>query len=136
MSSYFRAFSILALKVKLVKEDEFEKGRRRILNFGHTLGHAIEKQYDFMHGEAVAIGMVFAGKLSAQMLQFKTTDKLIKLIDQYGLPTTAGYNKQKVFDVLLSDKKREGEQVNFILLERIGKAISKKLPLREIYKLI
>ena len=124
------------LKVKLVKEDEFEKGRRRILNFGHTLGHAIEKQYDFMHGEAVAIGMVFAGKLSAQMLQFKTTDKLIKLIDQYGLPTTAGYNKQKVFDVLLSDKKREGEQVNFILLERIGKAISKKLPLREIYKLI
>ena len=71
-----------------------------------------------------------------EMLQFKTTDKLIKLIDQYGLPTTAGYNKQKVFDVLLSDKKREGEQVNFILLERIGKAISKKLPLREIYKLI
>ncbi len=125
-----------AIKAKVVKEDEFERDRRRLLNFGHTLGHAVEKQYELMHGEAVAIGMVFAAKLSAEMLKFKGTDKLVQLIDKYGLPTTAGYNKQKVFDVLVSDKKREGEQMNFILLEKVGKAVIKKLPLQEIYKLI
>jgi 3-dehydroquinate synthase len=124
------------LKSKVVKEDEFEKDRRRLLNFGHTLGHAVEKQYELMHGEAVAIGMAFAAKLSAEMLHFKSADKLLKLIDAYGLPVTAGYNKQKVFDVLVSDKKREGEQMNFILLEKIGKAVVKKIPLQEIYKLI
>lgn len=125
-----------AIKAKVVKEDEFEKDKRRLLNFGHTLGHAVENQYELMHGEAVAIGMAFATKLSAELLKFKSADKLIQLIDQYGLPTTAGYNKQKVFDVLVSDKKREGEQMNFILLERLGKAVVKKIPLPEIYKLI
>jgi 3-dehydroquinate synthase len=124
------------LKTKVVKEDEFEKDKRRLLNFGHTLGHAVEKQYQLMHGEAVAIGMAFAGKLSAEMLAFKSADKLLKIIDQYGLPVTAGYNKQKVFDVLISDKKREGEQMNFILLEKIGKAIIKKISLQDIYKAI
>ena len=47
---------------------------------------------------------------------------------------TAGYNKQKVFDILVSDKKREGEQMNFVLLEKIGKAVVKKIPLQEIFK--
>ncbi|NTS43359.1 3-dehydroquinate synthase [Flavisolibacter sp. BT320] len=122
------------LKAKVVKEDEFEKDRRRLLNFGHTLGHAVEKQYALMHGEAVAIGMAFASKLSAEAAQFKANDKLIGVIDQYGLPITAGYNKQKVFDVLVSDKKREGEQMNFVLLEKIGKAIVKKIPLQELFK--
>ena len=124
------------LKTKVVKEDEFEKGKRRLLNFGHTLGHALEKQYELMHGEAVAIGMAFASKLSAEMLGFRGTDKVIKLIDKYGLPMTAGYNKQKVFDVLVIDKKREGELLNFILLEKIGKAVIQKITLQEIYKAI
>jgi 3-dehydroquinate synthase len=125
-----------ALKANVVKEDEFEKDKRRLLNFGHTLGHAVEKQYELMHGEAVAIGMAFAAQLSAEMLGFKGRDKLIQLIDRYGLPVTAGYDKQKVFDVLVSDKKREGEQMNFILLQKIGKAVVKKIPLQEIFKLI
>jgi 3-dehydroquinate synthase len=124
------------LKTAVVKEDEFESGKRKLLNFGHTLGHALEKQYELMHGEAVAIGMAFAAKLSADLLKFKNPDKVIKLIDQYELPITSGYNKQKVIDLLLSDKKREGEQMNFILLERIGKAVIKKITLTEIYKLI
>jgi 3-dehydroquinate synthase len=125
-----------ALKAKVVKEDEFEKDKRRLLNFGHTLGHAVEKQYELMHGEAVAVGMAFAATLSAEMLKFKAREKLIALIDKYGLPATVKYDKQKVFDVLVSDKKREGEQINFILLERIGKAVIKKIPLQEIYKLM
>lgn len=124
------------LKAGVVKEDEFESGRRRLLNFGHTLGHAVEKQYGLMHGEAVAVGMAFAARLSEQLLDFKSADKVVSLVDHFGLPVTAGYHKQKVFDVLISDKKREGEMMNFILLEKIGRAVVKKIPLPEIYKLI
>lgn len=124
------------LKTKVVKEDEFEKDKRRQLNFGHTLGHALEKEYELMHGEAVAIGMVFAAKLSADLLHFNQAGKLVKLIGQYGLPTASRYDKQKAFDLLLSDKKREGEQINFVLLEKIGKATIKKIGLQEIYKFI
>jgi 3-dehydroquinate synthetase len=80
--------------------------------------------------------MAFAARLSAEMLKFKSKDRLLSLIEQYGLPVTASYDKQKVFDVLVSDKKREGEQMNLILLEKIGKALSKKIPLQEIYKLM
>lgn len=124
------------LKAKVVKEDEFESGRRRLLNFGHTLGHAVEKQYELMHGEAVAIGMAFAAALSGRLLHFKGAEKVVALINRYGLPVTAAYDRQKVFDVLVSDKKREGEWMNFVLLEKIGKAVIKKIPLQEIYKLI
>src|SRR5918993_1290542 len=77
------------LKAGVVKEDEFEKDKRRLLNFGHTLGHAVEKQYELMHGEAIAIGMAFAARLSVDMLHFKSAERLLKLIDQYGLPITA-----------------------------------------------
>ena len=124
------------LKAKVVKEDEFEKGRRRLLNFGHTLGHALEKQYELMHGEAVAVGMAFAAKLSADLLGFKGADKLVKLIGHYQLPASTQYDKEKAFHLLVSDKKREGEQINFILLEKLGKAVSKKISLSEIYKAI
>ncbi len=124
------------LKAKVVKEDEFEKGRRRLLNFGHTLGHALEKQYELMHGEAVAVGMAFAAKLSRDLLGFKSVEKLVNLIDQYHLPVSTHYDKEKAFHLLVSDKKREGEQINFILLERLGKAVSKKISLPEIYKAI
>lgn len=125
-----------AIKAKVVKEDEFEQHKRRLLNFGHTLGHAVEKQYELMHGEAVAVGMVFAARLSLQLLKFKGAERLLQLIDKYGLPTKAAYNRDKVFELMVSDKKREGEQMNFVLLERLGKAVIKKIPLQEIYKFI
>ncbi|MDB5205328.1 MAG: aroB [Flavisolibacter sp.] len=124
------------LKAKVVKEDEFEKGRRRLLNFGHTLGHALEKQCELMHGEAVAIGMAFAAKLSGDLIGFKGADRLVRLIEQYHLPVSTHYDKEKAFHLLVSDKKKEGEQINFILLEKLGKAVSKKISLPEIYKAI
>ncbi len=124
------------LKTKIVQQDEFEKNERRLLNFGHTLGHALEKIYEFSHGEAVSIGMAFACKLSENFLKFKGSPKVISLLDKYELPVSAGYNKKKVFEVLTSDKKREGDQLNFILLEKIGKAVIKKLPLDKIYTYI
>ncbi len=122
------------LKTALVQEDEFEKDKRRLLNFGHTLGHALEKEYEVPHGEAVAIGMCFAARLSEKYAGFKQANRLLSLIDKYKLPLSAGYNKKKIFEVLLNDKKRDGDQMNFVLLNKIGKGLVKKIPLEQLYK--
>jgi 3-dehydroquinate synthase len=116
------------LKLRLVKKDEFEKGPRMALNFGHTIGHALENQYELSHGEAIAIGMAFAANLSARLIGFKGSGRVIKLLERYGLPTYARYNKKKVINVLRADKKRQNKEINFILLESVGKAVISKIP--------
>jgi 3-dehydroquinate synthase len=122
------------LKSKVVQIDEFEKNERRKLNFGHTLAHAIETPYNLLHGEAVSIGMVFASQLSQHLVGFKGHERLVKVIEQYSLPTSLKFDKQKAFDVLRSDKKKEADFMNFVLLEKIGKARIEKIPLRELNK--
>ena len=124
------------LKIKVVQNDEFEKGERKLLNFGHTLGHALENQYELSHGEAVAIGMTYASNISKQLVGFKQTDIVVKTLQQYGLPTYASFNKQKVFDVLKMDKKRERKDINFILVEKIGKGIIQSIPLNQLEEII
>jgi 3-dehydroquinate synthase len=88
------------IKTKVVQEDEFEKADRKLLNFGHTLGHAIENNYQFMHGHAVSIGMVAAAKISEEINNFYSVDKerLTKLIEQYNLPATFSFDKAKAFE--------------------------------------
>jgi 3-dehydroquinate synthase len=124
------------LKLKVVQSDEFEKDERRLLNFGHTLGHALENQYKLMHGEAVAIGMAYAAKLSEKITGFKNTDTLLETLEMYGLPAQIKFNKAKVFEVLKMDKKRERKDINYILLEKMGKGIVHLLSLREIEEFI
>lgn len=121
------------LKCSVVQEDEFEKSLRRLLNFGHTLAHAIETPYQLPHGHAVAIGMVFAAKLSEERIQFKGTERLQQLIAQYGLPTHLNYHREQTFSLLTSDKKKEGAEMNFVLLEKLGKAVIQKIELKTIY---
>src|SRR6476620_1065016 len=110
------------LKSKVVQEDEFETSVRRLLNFGHTIGHAIETNNKLSHGHAVAIGMVEASKLSATLKKFKDASRLTALIDRYGLPTEAYYDKIQAIGMLRMDKKKVSSSMNFVLLERIGKA--------------
>jgi 3-dehydroquinate synthase len=124
------------LKIKVVQGDEFEKGERKLLNFGHTLGHALEKKYNLMHGEAVAIGMAMAAGLSEKIVSFKQTSRLLSLLEKYELPTSADYSKKKIFEILISDKKRDGNSINFILLEKIGKAAIRKISFDQLYKLL
>ena len=124
------------IKAKVVQKDEFEKNERRLLNFGHTLGHALENQYDLMHGQAVSIGMTYACHISEQLTGFKQTDKVVRMLEQYGLPTYMSFNKQKVFDVLKMDKKRERKEMNYVLLEKIGKSVVKSIPLTQLEKII
>jgi 3-dehydroquinate synthase len=122
------------LKTKVVQQDEFEQNQRKLLNFGHTLGHAIENQYQLMHGEAVAIGMCFAARISEELLGFKGSERLVRVIDRYGLPVQADYDKDRVMEVLSSDKKKENDAINFILLQRIGKGVIEKVKLKQLYK--
>ena len=124
------------LKTKVVQKDEFEKGERRLLNFGHTLGHALETQYDLLHGQAISIGMTCACHFSEQLTGFKQTERVANLLSKYNLPTYASFNKQKVFEVLKMDKKRERKEMNYVLLEKIGKGVMKTISLKELEKII
>lgn len=124
------------IKSKVVQKDEFEKGERRLLNFGHTLGHALETQYELLHGQAVSIGMTYACHISEQLTGFKQTERVVTLLQKYNLPTYASFDKQKVFDVLKMDKKREQKQMNYVLLQKIGKGVVKSISLKQLEKVI
>ena len=119
-----------------MQQDEFEKGERRLLNFGHTLGHALENQYELSHGQAVAIGMTYASVISEKIIGFKDADRVAGLIAKYNLPTFAAFNKQKVFEVLKMDKKRERKEMNYVLLEKIGKGLVKSISLKQLENII
>ncbi|HEY6064169.1 MAG TPA: 3-dehydroquinate synthase [Chitinophagaceae bacterium] len=124
------------IKTKVVQKDEFEKGERRLLNFGHTIGHALETQYELLHGQAISIGMTYACHISEQLTGFKQKSKVINVLEKYNLPTYASFSKQKVFDVLKMDKKRERKEMNYVLLEKIGKGVVRSISLRQLEKII
>jgi 3-dehydroquinate synthase len=124
------------IKTKVVQNDEFEKGERRLLNFGHTLGHALENQYDLSHGKAISIGMTYASMISQKILGFKETDRVASLLLKYNLPTFADFDKQKVFEVLKMDKKREKDEINYVMLEKIGKGVVRSIPLNQLQEII
>ncbi len=121
-------------KNKVVAADEHEKGERKLLNFGHTAAHAIENLYDLPHGQAVAIGMMVAMRLSEEVLGMdqQHTTQLRAMLQQYGLPVTYDIDVAKAMDILKMDKKRAGEMIDYILLEDIGKAVIRQLPFRTI----
>ena len=120
----------VAIKMDIVTHDELDKADRQLLNFGHTIGHAIEKLMNIPHGHAVSIGMVSACTLSEKVanLHFDEAAKIVKLLARYQLPVDIETDIDRVFDVLKKDKKRTGDQINFVFLERIGNAYAKKIP--------
>ncbi len=124
------------IKTKVVQKDEFEKGERRLLNFGHTIGHALETQYELLHGQAISIGMTYACHISEQLTGFKQTERVVTVLEKYNLPTYATFDKQKIFDVLKMDKKRERKEMNYVLLEKIGKGVVKSISLKQLEKII
>lgn len=120
------------LKMKVVEEDEFETGIRKILNFGHTLGHAIENVYELPHGHAVSIGMAFAAKVSAKLNGFKQADDAIALLKKYHLPVYLDFNIKTALANMQKDKKKSGDAIHYVLLEEIGRATVKRLNIFEI----
>lgn len=124
------------IKTKVVLNDEFEKGERRLLNFGHTLGHALENQYELSHGQAISIGMTYASIISEKIVVFKEASRVASLLSKYDLPTFADFDKQKVFEVLKMDKKREKKEMNYVMLEKIGKGVVKSIQLNQLESII
>lgn len=120
------------IKTKVVLQDETEKGDRKLLNFGHTLGHAIENQYALSHGEAISIGMTYAALLSEQMLGFTGANALINLLMKYGLPTRATFDWKAVTDVLVKDKKNSSKGMQYILLQKIGRGVVEPIPVQDL----
>jgi 3-dehydroquinate synthetase len=124
------------IKSTVVEGDEFEKGERRLLNFGHTLGHAIENMYKLSHGQAISIGMVAACKISAQLTGFKDTERVSKVLQQYGLLVDFKYNRVKAFAILKMDKKREKAAMNYVLLDKVGKGVVHTIPMTQLETII
>jgi 3-dehydroquinate synthase len=126
-------------KATIVASDTRESGLRKILNYGHTAGHALEASSgygNFLHGEAVAIGMVAAGRLSQALagLSAAEAQRLERLLARAGLPTAmpAGWRGEEFLRALRLDKKRTGDEVEFVLLDRLGHALTRKLSFAEI----
>jgi len=126
----------VAIKSAVVEKDEFEHGERRLLNFGHTLGHAIENLYELSHGQAISIGMVAACMISEEFTAFKETDRVMAVLKKYGLPTLAEFNPREVMAVLRMDKKKVKDSMNYILLNKIGQGVVKLIPINELDKLL
>lgn len=125
-------------KAEIVSEDEFDKGIRMILNFGHTIGHAIENIHNYKgitHGEAVSIGMYMITENSEKLneTQKGTSDEIKELLEKYNLNYNMIIkNKDKLIEIIKKDKKSEADHINIILLEEIGKSYIKKIQLKEI----
>ena len=122
-----------SMKANIVQKDEKEKGDRALLNFGHTFGHALEKHFTknevLLHGEAVAIGMVYAAKFSSNIgaLEKDECDEIINLISDIGLPISINdikdeITKEEILNLMMFDKKRVNQKNTLILLNRIGAA--------------
>jgi len=122
------------IKSAMVKRDEIEKGERRLLNFGHTFGHAIEKVTGISHGEAVSRGMAIAAALSVKkdLLTADEDKRLRALLNNLKLPTYFGLETKAVVNAIGKDKKREGNWIHFVLLNGIGSAIVDKITLEEL----
>ena len=121
------------IKAAVVGEDEKERGKRKLLNFGHTLGHAIEKcsGYTISHGHAVAIGMVLASR-AAEKLGYGpagTLEAVTAACRRFGLPTACPYTAPELYAAATGDKKRDGGSIDVVVLEEIGRAKTVRLDL-------
>ena len=120
----------LIIKHAHVMADEFDTGKRQLLNLGHTLAHAVEKlsDYEINHGNAVAIGLAAICKAAhADGLAEDITDRMISLLKKYGLQTECPFTAAEAVGVLLNDKKRSGQTINLAIPKRIGECYLYKM---------
>lgn len=130
----------IEIKAQTVRLDEFDTGERQLLNFGHTVGHAIEKcgNYDIHHGSAVAVGMIIMsrGAYKCGLCDEDYSNELTEITEKYGLPTSVPYSSQELYNITLSDKKRNGNLTNIIVPTNIGNCTIKKVPSEQLSEII
>lgn len=123
----------LAVKQSIVEQDPLENGTRRVLNFGHTVGHALEHLLPIKHGHAVAIGMCVAAHISVNrgLLRQSEARALIELLNCLGLPTTLAAAVPDILEGMAHDKKRNSDRIHTVLLTSLGTATTEQLSFRE-----
>lgn len=128
------------IKAAVVAEDAHENGVRKILNLGHTFGHAIEKcsNFEVSHGHAVAAGVCMASRAARAMGKLSDADcaAIVSGVASCGLPTTTDLKRAALVDAMLSDKKRAGGSVDFILPVRIGEVTIERTPVEDISRML
>lgn len=128
------------LKRDVVEADEHDKGERQLLNFGHTIGHAVEKCSNFglSHGNAVAVGMVIAAKAAFALgwTDENCTDEIIEALKNNSLPIKSEFSAEELFDVTLNDKKRAGSSISLVIPQKMGKCVLKKVPVSKVLDFI
>lgn len=117
-------------KIEIVNNDMYETGARKLLNFGHTVGHAVEtisldSSEPLLHGEVISIGMVAEARLAEleRVCEEGLIKKLTSALQKFGLPTSYEVNSEKILEIISSDKKNVGENINWTLPAEIGKGI-------------
>ena len=128
------------LKAGVVQRDEREAGERKKLNFGHTVGHALEKLTGMGHGRAVSIGMVVAADISKKRMPEGLTsgdcERIASLLEGLNLPTTYSESRDQVLGAMIKDKKKHGNHIDYVLLKGIGNAVVEKLSFDELRELV
>lgn len=123
----------ITLKSDIVSKDEKEEGYRRILNFGHTIGHAVEKasNFGYTHGSAVAVGMAIMTRALAVkgMLPSIVATRLENVLKTYGLPVDCNISSNDIYAAALTDKKRIGDNLNLVTVTDIGKSEILNIPI-------
>ena len=126
----------IKIKLSVINNDLNEKKSRKLLNFGHTFGHAIEAKYKVSHGEAVSLGIVLAIDISSKFGYLNDKSAIVrvtKLLNKFNLPTDIKcYNKESLLYYVTKDKKSKGKHIDFIVLNSIGNAEVKSLLIDEI----
>ena len=130
-------YDCVDIKRQVVENDFTEKGERMLLNFGHTLAHAIEKYENYeglAHGEAVGIGMLKITRASEKngLTEKGTADKLEALLKKFSLPTVSPCKTEELISIMLYDKKRRGDRLNLVLTSNVGKAFVKPVAINEL----
>ena len=116
----------LMIKKSVVEQDEKELGLRKILNFGHTIGHGIESVSGMYHGECVAVGMI-------PMVGESLRGRLVSILTKLGLPTSADVDADAVYNAMLHDKKSEGDSVTVVTVPEVGSFEMNKISFKELY---
>jgi len=127
----------VTIKRDIVQEDEFDRGERQLLNFGHTVGHAIEllEGYTMSHGKAVAIGMMIETRAAVRQnfAQPECMYLLESLLEHFDLPAHTDYGAEELYQKALQDKKRTGGEITLVIPYAIGKCTLKKIPVTELH---
>ena len=127
-------YESVLIKAHVVEEDEKEQGERKKLNFGHTFAHSIEHNTGMLHGEAVSIGMALAAELSVKLglLSQNEQDRLVQLLRNLELPVERYIEYNSMVAAMKKDKKRQGDDLHMVFLDRIGHALIKKVSINQL----